>query len=112
MQGWHLLRQCGLTREQKQLVNLRAPTLELTKVTEALYLILGQDYKQSTLGHPERRWQRGKGGRAYAAEDDYDMEDWEDYDDAYWHYGEDFNPDEVYDPEYDYTGDFEAEFGY
>eukprot|EP00435_Cladocopium_sp_Y103_P055307 s1238_g18.t1 len=65
VQGWHLLRQCGLTREQKQLVTLRAPSLDLTKVTEALYLILGQDYKQSTLGHQDRRWHRGKGGRAY-----------------------------------------------
>lgn len=40
------------------------------------------------------------------------MEDWEDYDDAYWHYGEDFNTDEVYDYECDDTGDYEAEFGY
>ena len=40
------------------------------------------------------------------------MEDWKDYDDAYWHYGEDFNTDEVYDHEYDDTGDYEAEFGY
>jgi len=37
--GWHLLRKCGLTKEQRQLVTLRAPQLELTKNVEALYLI-------------------------------------------------------------------------
>ena len=65
VQGWHLLRRCGLTKEQRQLVTLRAPQLDLSKVVEALYLILGQDYKHGAApaGH-DRRWNRGKGGRA------------------------------------------------
>ena len=111
VQGWHLLRQCGLTREQKQLVTLRAPTLELTKVIEALYLILGQDYKQSTNGQQDRRWHRGKGGRAYAADEDYEYDDWDD-EDAYWGYEDSYNPDELYDPEYEHPGDYEVESGY
>ena len=45
VQGWHLLRKACLTKEQRQLVTLRAPNLERKKVVEALYLILGQDYK-------------------------------------------------------------------
>ena len=53
VQGWHLLRKCNLTREQRQLVNLRAPTLEKGKVIEALYLIFGQDHKASQ--QPDRR---------------------------------------------------------
>jgi len=44
VQGWHLLRKANLTREQKQLIALRAPQLE-KKVIEALYLVLGQDFK-------------------------------------------------------------------
>jgi len=39
VQGWHLLRKCNLTKEQRQLINLRAPQLEKKKVIEALYLV-------------------------------------------------------------------------
>ena len=45
VQGWHLLRKANLTREQKQLIALRAPQLEKKKVIEALYFVLGQDFK-------------------------------------------------------------------
>lgn len=45
VQGGHLLRSCNLSREQRQPKTLRAPQLEVTKVTEALYLVLGQDHK-------------------------------------------------------------------
>eukprot|EP00435_Cladocopium_sp_Y103_P073850 s421_g45.t1 len=97
VQGWHLLRQCGLT-------------IELTKVVEALYLILGQDFKQSIHGHGDRRWhQRGKGGRGYVAEDE-DYEDWEHTEHGYWGY--DHTQEETYDPEYEDSGHYEAEFGY
>eukprot|EP00435_Cladocopium_sp_Y103_P011780 s1452_g3.t1 len=106
VQGWHLLRQCGLTKEQKQLVTLRAPSLELTKVVEALYLILGQDYKQSVHGHGDRRWHRGKGGRGHVAEEE-DYEDWEYAEEGYWGY-----EDEFYDQDYEDPGDFESEYGY
>lgn len=72
VQGWHLLRAAGLTREQKQLITLKAPQLELNKVTEALFLLLGQDYKD-VRGHGQERrhFHKGKGGgyRAYAADE-------------------------------------------
>lgn len=32
VQGWHLLRRCNLTKEQKQLITLRAPQLEIPKL--------------------------------------------------------------------------------
>ena len=41
VQGWHLLRKANLTKEQHQLVTLRAPQLE-RKVVEALCLILAK----------------------------------------------------------------------
>ena len=30
VQGWHLLRRCNITKEQKQLITLRAPQMEIT----------------------------------------------------------------------------------
>ena len=84
VQGWHLLRKAGLTREQRQLVIAKVPTMERNKVQEALFLLLGQDHKTVGGGaHHQHRGFRGK-GRAYAAyEDDAnDMEpdDWDDDD--------------------------------
>ena len=40
VQGWHLLRRAGLSKEQKQLVTTQAPNMERNKVQEALFLIL------------------------------------------------------------------------
>ena len=120
VQGWHLLRKSGLTKEQRQLVNLRAPQLELTKVVEAMYLILGQDYKlgAAPAGH-DRRWHRGKGGRAYFGDeldDDGDADDWDwdsqSYYDAYWEWDDNASFDEQGfddDAAYYQTGDWEAE---
>ena len=86
VQGWHLLRRAGLTREQRQLVTAQAPTLERNKVQEAMFLLLGQDHKTVAGGgqHQHHRGFRGK-GRAYAAyyeDDDNDLEpdDWLDDD--------------------------------
>ncbi len=79
VQGWHLLRKAGLTREQKQLIMTQAPTLDRLKVQEALYLVLGQDHRAATSDH--RRPFRGKGkGRAYMAEDEDENEEmgWDD----------------------------------
>ena len=39
VQGWHLLKRAGLTREQRQMVTLKAPTLEKPNVIEALFLL-------------------------------------------------------------------------
>ena len=86
VQGWHLLRRAGLTREQRKLVTAQAPTLERNKVQEAMFLLLGQDHKTVAGGgqHQHHRGFRGK-GRAYAAyyeDDDNDLEpdDWPDDD--------------------------------
>jgi len=79
VQGWHLLRRAGLSREQKQLVTTQAPNLERNNVQEALFLILGQDHKTVAGGghHPQHRGFRSK-GRRYAVfyeGDDHQMMD-------------------------------------
>ena len=76
VQGWHLLRKANLTKEQCQLVTLRAPQLERKKVVEALYLILGQDYR-ATHGAHGKPFHKGYKFRGYAAQD--------------------YDPDELYD---------------
>ena len=48
VQGWHLLRRAALTKEQRQMVTLKAPTLDKQAVIDALYLLFGQDYKVGT----------------------------------------------------------------
>ena len=117
VQGWHLLRQSGLSREQRQLITLKAPQLEVSKVIEAMYLILGQDYKgHSSAASGDRRWQRsGKGHRAYAAEEDYGEEENYDEDDGYaesiYYGGEEWN-DSGYDPTLDGTQDFDNDAVY
>lgn len=65
VQGWHLLRRAGLTREQRQLVTTQAPGLEKAKVQEALFLIMGQDHR-SVAG---QGFHRG-GRRAYFGADE------------------------------------------
>jgi hypothetical protein len=86
VQGWHLLRRAGLTKEQGQLVTAQAPSMERNQVQEAIFLILGQDHKTVAGGgqHPHHRGFRGK-GRAYAAyyegaDFDPDMDEWPDDD--------------------------------
>ena len=64
VQGWHLLQRCNFTKEQKQLITLRAPQLEISKVTEALYLVLSQDYKHTTQAGFQDQRGFGKGGRS------------------------------------------------
>ncbi|CAK9008681.1 unnamed protein product [Durusdinium trenchii] len=78
VQGWFLLKKANVTREQRQLVLTHAPGLERNKVQEALYLFLGQDHKAAVV--PERRpFGRGKGHKAFVAE-----EGWDDLDEAFY----------------------------
>ena len=98
VQGWHLLKRAGLSKEQRQLVTLRAPDLNKPKVVEALYLILGQDYKSSHHQPDRRPFHRGK-GRGYVVADD---------DTGYYH---DEN-DEIYDQQWDDTVYFEGDDDY
>jgi hypothetical protein len=55
--GWILLRRSGLTHEQKQLILSQNPKLTYAKVVEAMYFLLGQDYK----GKPVDTASRWKG---------------------------------------------------
>ena len=97
VQGWHLLKRAGLTREQRQMVTLKAPTLEKANVIEALFLLYGQDYKaggRSPDRRPQARWK----GRGYAAFDEEPNEST--WDDAYYE-------DEWYEAEEPYVPDYE-----
>lgn len=116
VQGWHLLRSCNLTREQRQLITLRAPHLEVSKVTEALYLVLGQDYKAAVnVNNPDRRGP-GRPGRfrGYAAQDEPSIEDFPGYEDdeeeEWGYYGEEWgDEDEAWDGE---PYEFDSQAGY
>ena len=87
VQGWHLLRRAALSKEQRQLVMLKAPGLEKNAVIEALYLILGQDYKSGGWNQDRnRRFHHSHkcmgSNKAYAAQDDWRDETSSDWDDA------------------------------
>ena len=109
VQGWLLLRRANLTKEQNQLVLTQAPKLEKLRVQEALFVILGQDYK-SAVSHERRtfapnRFQRGK---AFVA-DDETYEDSELYEDGYYEYDE--NDGEAYDESW-VDDNFDADAAY
>ena len=117
VQGWHLLAKANITKEQRQMVMTQANSLERTKIQQAMYSILGQDYKHSHLPHNTSRWLSsrpsgsGKGRGFYADEDDaYDDEDgWgfmaDDDDMAYYEYdGNSWDNDEY--------ADFDADAAY
>ena len=113
VQGWHLLRRCALSKEQRQLIMLKAPTLEKQQVIEALYLILGQDYKAGGWNQ-ERNKRFGRwSNRAFAAQDDWDdgYDDYwgEDetgyYEDDEWGNDEPYDDDIAFDDEAGYFGD-------
>ena len=113
VQGWHLLRRSALTKEQPQLIMLKAPTLDKQQVIEALYLILGQDYKSGGWNHERnKRFQRWS-NRAYAAQDDWDEghdDGWGEeetgyYEDDDWGQDEYYEDDLAFDDEAGYFGD-------
>ena len=89
VQGWHLMRRAGLTKEQRQLIITQAPTLERNKVQEAMYLILGQDHRHVAghAGQGDRFHRRGKAYYGEDAADDgsaYDPVESYEYDETYW----------------------------
>ena len=120
--GWILLRRSGLSSEQKQLIQSQCPKLSYDKVVEAMFFLLGQDYKGRVMDSQTTRWKTKTYGRwptknygyhaddAYAYEneepytDDYAYQQWDDgaYDDDEF---EDF--DEPYDEETYAAGDYE-----
>ena len=69
------------------MITLRAPSLEKNEVIEAMYLILGQDFKGGGWNTERNRrfgYSPQRKNRAYAAAEDYDDEG-EDYD--HWESG-------------------------
>ena len=122
VQGWHLLRKANLTREQKQLITLRAPQLEKKKVIEAMYLVLGQDFKAG--GHHYGADRRGFHGhrsfkqRGYVAQDEdaleyeYDDGEWSvDYGDGAYYEWDGDDPDAAGEP-WPYEEDFDSQAAY
>ena len=116
VQGWHLLSKSNISKEQKQMVMTQANSLERTKIQQALYSILGQDYKHSHVPSSSR-WSSssrpsGKGRGYFVDEDNFEYDDdaghymaeeddlaYYEYDDFAWeadgHY-EEFDHDAVY----------------
>ena len=91
--GWLLLRRSSLTYKQRQMVQTHCTSLEETKVEESLYYLFGHDYRgrsdvrwgaNTTPAKLHQRWPRRH--QAYTAEEVYELEEDEAYD-------EDFDPD-------------------
>ena len=78
--GWILLRRSGLTHEQKQLILSQNPKLSYSKVVEAMYFLLGQDYKGKPVDTASR-WKPKTYGNwnnksyIYTAEEIYDLDE-------------------------------------
>ena len=105
VQGWHLLRRAGLSKDQRQLVLTQSPGLEKNKVQEALFLLFGQDFKAGGQHH-DRRWKgkaRGKGYAVYEEEEDPHYE--EGWDEAYY----EFEDADLAEYEYDPVEEFDQE---
>ena len=106
--GWLLLRRSGLTTEQKQLIQSRCGDLKDYEVEQAMYYLLGQDYKTRANpmmtgkgGHRAQRWQRH--GQGFVAEEDTYFEDEWDFDEVdeegyYEEFDEYTEPDYVEEP--------------
>lgn len=87
----------NLTKEQNQLVFTQAPKLEKLRVQEALFVILGQEYK-SAVSHDQRLFanNRFQPGKAFAAHDYETYDDSDAYEDGYYEYDE-YYETEAYD---------------
>ena len=100
---------CSLTKEQYQLVLSQAPKLEKLRVQEALFVILGQDYKQAvSQDGPQQRFP-GKSFHPGKAYDDYDVDEPEILEEAY--YEQDEN-DEDADPSWIGDESFDGDAAY
>ena len=110
VQGWHLLRRAALTKEQRQMVTLKAPTLEKQAVIDALYLLFGQDYKAGGWNSDrDRKFARWK-GRGYAAYEDDDYAwptDTAWPDESVYYEADEWGPDD-YNPDEDESFDYDA----
>ena len=100
VQGWHLLRRSGLSREQRQLITLKAPNLEKNAVIEALYLILGHALVVDTCGSRGPTWPMTE-DEAYPDDDGWEAGYYEE--DEQW--AEENHDYEVYDEGQDFDHD-------
>ena len=112
--GWLLLRRAGLSAEQRQLIMSQvSKDMKPESVEEALYFLLGQDYKgktaqestsrqrphiprarpqPSTYSRWSRNW-RSPSSHAYAAEDEPaedELLEYQDFDEAYEKFDQDY----------------------
>ena len=110
--GWILLRRSGLSSEQKQLIQSQCPKLSYDKVVEAMFFLLGQDYKSRSLDSPSTRWKGKTYGRwsnknyGYMVDEAYDTEEpyIDDYAYQQWDDG-DYEDEEYEDLDEPYTED-------
>ncbi|CAE7942423.1 RE2 [Symbiodinium necroappetens] len=66
--AWILLRRAGLTQEQRQLIQSQAGTkLEADKVEQAMYYLLGQDYRSAVRAPLSKSWSRHAGRAGYSS---------------------------------------------
>eukprot|EP00435_Cladocopium_sp_Y103_P004774 s5094_g1.t1 len=121
VQGWHLLAKSNISKEQKQMVMIQANSLERAKIQQALYSILGTDYKHSHVPANPSRWSSssrpsGKGRGYYVDEDNnaYDDDAWgymaEDDDLAYYEYDDGASEEDGFD-EFDQDAAYYQESG-
>ena len=97
------------------MVTLKAPSLERKDVIEALYLLLGQDFKGGTWPMDRKRFGYApwRNNRAYMAEDYDDEEPWESgYYEGDWIEEPTYASYEDYDHEPEEPEEFENEAGY
>ena len=116
--GWLLLRRSGLTTEQKQLIQSRCGDLKDYEVEQALYYLLGQDYKTKMMnpskgiGRHGARWNRAGHHGYYMDEEAYQLEDdgdGADYDEEYFYEDEEHFEavdDESYEETYYQDGSY------
>lgn len=102
--GWLMLRRAALTKEQQHLIQTQVgKSLNIANVEQALYLVFGQDFKQTHLPNPANKskgFHKGKNRTPVMFIDDIihdqdtaEWDDWETMEDIYW--GDDAT-DEVY----------------
>ena len=106
--GWLMLRRAALTKDQQHLVQSQVgKTLTLGNVEQSLFLVFGQDFKQSNhQSHRGKSFPKGKGrSNVHHAEDDEHefQDDWnETYMDTYYENDDDqyYECDEEWDETY------------
>ena len=106
--GWLMLRRAALTKDQQHLVQSQVgKTLTLGNVEQSLFLVFGQDFKQSNhQSHRGKSFPKGKGrSNVHHAEDDEHefQDDWnENYMDTYYENDDDqyYECDEEWDETY------------